>query len=180
LAFIKAVGHHWTWWIGSTVIASLFAVYQGGGGVIPTWLLWTWALVGVFIATFLAWRDQYKKVQELTKRTGIEMLDDLLVEWEELEEWYGGDAITNRDKLDALIKNTRVQIRASCPDYMNSFNQVVKNPTVPLRFPKKGRTMLELGEWLKDTDRQSCWVMATACVGRLREVRKNMASKLPL
>ncbi len=148
--------------------------------MIPTWLIWTWAIAGIFVAMFLAWRDQYRKVQELTKPTGIEAIDDLLVEWEELEEWYAGYDMTSRDKLDALIKNTRVQLRASYPDYVNTFNDAVKNPHVSLRFPKKSRTIDELGEWLEDKDRQSSWVMATACLNRFREIRKSIASKLPL
>jgi hypothetical protein len=139
-----------------------------------------WGIGGFFMAgAFMAWREQVGKVQRLTGVTDIEMLDDLLVEWEELKELYGGDSVVGRDKLEALIKNTRTQLRANCRDYVNSFNDAVKNPYTDKHFPEKPRTMVELGEWVKDKDRVFAWRTTSACLNRLREIKKSIVSKLP-
>ncbi|PYL09047.1 MAG: hypothetical protein DME33_05650 [Verrucomicrobia bacterium] len=53
-AYIKDICRHWVWWTSSTLIAAALAIYQGRGGVIPAWLLWTWAIAGIFVAMFLA------------------------------------------------------------------------------------------------------------------------------
>ena len=127
----------------------------------------------------MAWREQVRNVQELTGITGIEVLDDLILEWEELEELYAGDILVHGVKLEALTKNTRIQLRAHYRDYVNSFNDAVKNPSPDPLFPSKGRTMVEVDEWMKDEDRVSYWRTTAACLNRLKEIRKAIASKLP-
>jgi len=96
--YIKDICRHWAWWASSTIIAAALAIYQGGGGVIPAWLLWTWATAGIFVAMFLAWRDQYRNVQELTKKAPIEIIDDLIQEGEELEKWISASAYARERK----------------------------------------------------------------------------------
>jgi hypothetical protein len=182
LQFAWSVISRWQAYVTGSLFTAIAFVYEHltKNMISPDVVLW--GIGGFFVVgAFMAWREQYKKVQDLTGSTEIEVIDDLIVEWEELEELYSGDSIIAPDKLEVLIRNTRAQLRAHCRGYVNSFNDAIKNPHHHSQlFPKKARTIIELGEWMKDESRFSSWKTAAACLAQLREIRKRIASRLPL
>ena len=182
LQFSRSIVSRLSAYVTGGLFAAIAFVYEHVTGKMISTSVVLWGIAGFFVAgAFMAWREQVGKVKELTRATDIEVLDDLIVEWEELEELYGGDSVVGREKLEMAIGNTRTQLRANCRDYMNSFNDSVKNPQpgVGRFFPHRHRTVVELGEWMKDKDRVSAWRTSASCLDRLREIRKAVASKLP-
>jgi len=45
--------------------------------------------------SYRIWAKQYQRVCELTGKTQIEALDDLILEFKKLEDWYASDQKTN-------------------------------------------------------------------------------------
>jgi hypothetical protein len=174
--FLRAVFSRWQAYVTGSLLTAIAFVYEHVSQKMIPGNVVLWGIAGFFVTgAFMAWREQTGKVKELNRPTENEVLDDLIVEWEELEELYGGDSVVGRDKLEAAIKNTRTQLRANCRDYVNSFNDSVKNPHPGQGrfFPHRARTMVELGEWMKDKDRVSDWRTTAACLNRLKEIKKN-------
>ena len=182
LLFARSIVSRLSAYITGGLLAAIAFVYEHVTGKMISTSVVLWGIAGFFVTgAFMAWREQARKVKELNRATDVEVLDDLIVEWEELEELYGGDSVVGREKLETAIGNTRTQLRVNCRDYVNSFNDSVKNPHPGAGrfFPHRDRTMVELGEWMKDKDRVSAWRTSASCLNRLREIRKAVASKLP-
>jgi hypothetical protein len=67
--FLRGLVRHGIWWITSSVGAAAFALYQGTSGkMVPTWLFWMWAALGLIIACFLAWREEHRRANEATAK----------------------------------------------------------------------------------------------------------------
>lgn len=176
-AYIKHICRHWVWWTSSTIIPAALAIYQGGGGVIPAWMLWTWAIAGIFVAMFLAWRVQYRKVQEFTKKAPIEIIDDLVQEGEQLEQWLSGLVIQYRQKVDCWIDKVRTQLRANARDYVALFNEAIKHPTSDFLPKSTGRSITEIAEWRSDKERYLVWQQVASGVAQLKKVRMHLYSQ---
>jgi hypothetical protein len=177
-AYIKDICRHWVWWTSSTLIAAVLAIYQGGGRVISAWLIWTWAIAGIFVATFLAWRGQYRKVQEFTKKAPVEIIDDLIHEGKELENWLTGLVTEYRQKVDDWTEKVRIQLRARAPDYVALFNEAIKHPTPDLLPKSTGRSIIEIGEWRSDEQRHLAWQQVASAVAQLKKIRMTLYSRV--
>jgi hypothetical protein len=68
-AFSRALSKHWKWWIGSTLAAAVIGLFLEVGGVISKIALIVWSIVlGIPVAAFLAWREQYHAAAQLMRR----------------------------------------------------------------------------------------------------------------
>jgi hypothetical protein len=74
--------------------------------VIPTWVLWLWALAGVLVAAFLAWRDEYRRSNAILSKTPRPRL---VLEFSEVDIKPDGNSfgITVKNRGDRAISNTR-------------------------------------------------------------------------
>lgn len=77
-AYLTALRQRWIWWVAGSFPAALVALYQGGGGAIPAWCLWSWALLGIQVAAFLAWRDEHRKVKCRSLRAVLTKVVDMV------------------------------------------------------------------------------------------------------
>ena len=60
MAWVKAIFHHWIAVAGGAAVAVIFLVASIWNG--DVWLRFMGTLFGSFVwATFLAWRDEYRK-----------------------------------------------------------------------------------------------------------------------
>ena len=172
LAFLKAFSRHWVWWVGGSFISTVFATLQVVGWTTPAWLVYVWVSAGILIAMFLAWREQYQKVQELTKKAPIEVIDDLIAEGQELSEWLTGFVTGGSQKASDWIEKARQQLRANAPNCVAMLNEAVKHPTAKLLPESKGsRTIVEIAEWRSDKERHLAWQKIDSCVARLKQIR---------
>ncbi len=65
-AFTCAIVKHWHWWTCTTVGSGIAGFVQRGVPVIPSWILWLFAVSGILVAAFLAYRDQVRKAESIT------------------------------------------------------------------------------------------------------------------
>lgn len=53
-----ALRRHWGWWVTTILGSAGVGLYQGGGGVIPGFILWLLAISGIVIACFKALHEE--------------------------------------------------------------------------------------------------------------------------
>ncbi len=63
--FLKAVGKHWGSIVTGGMAMGLLGIWQGVGHPIKPWVYWLIAIVGLAIAFYRAWLDQYQKVDAI-------------------------------------------------------------------------------------------------------------------
>jgi hypothetical protein len=113
-------------------------------------------------------------------KIAIEIVDDLIVEGEETAKILAGLEHQGSDHFERpFIQKVREQLRASAPDYVASFNDMVSSPIPPSPIPQIGRTMSEHQRWAADDERVAAWRVVAACVARLKEIRKKIRATLP-
>jgi hypothetical protein len=69
----------WQWYSCSVLGSAGFAYWQGSGGLIPAWALWLVAISGLVVASFMAWREQFRMVTDLRGRA-IDQRDRVLLD----------------------------------------------------------------------------------------------------
>lgn len=69
----------WQWYSCSVLGSAGFAYWQGSGGLIPAWALWLIAISGLVVASFMAWREQFRVVTDLRNRA-INQRDKVLLD----------------------------------------------------------------------------------------------------
>lgn len=60
-AYLRNFSKHWAWWVSTLVGGGIVSLWMAGGGMIPQWVCWLVGLSGVFIASFLTWRDEKRR-----------------------------------------------------------------------------------------------------------------------
>jgi hypothetical protein len=78
--FLKAVWQHWWFLMASIFFAALRFIPAVKSGPLPQWVYWLGMSAGLFIACFLAWKDEYKKAESF-KQEMDEMYADLVLDW---------------------------------------------------------------------------------------------------
>jgi hypothetical protein len=134
-----------------------------------------------FIAgSYRIWARENQRVRELTEKTQIEVLTDLVNEFEALERHYAGDSRFSLRKLPRLIDKARAQVRRHAPEYIHRFNRAANDPdTRPDFIPTIGRTNAELERWLSNKKRLKAWKTASSCLEELRHIHRACLSTLP-
>jgi hypothetical protein len=67
--FLSAVVRHWFAWVIGAVVAVFVRFWpMVGEGNPPRWLFWTAVWVGLFLATFFAWREERKRAETATNQ----------------------------------------------------------------------------------------------------------------
>jgi hypothetical protein len=166
-------------------------------GVASVVLLFWWTLwppsqdqlrYGLFVVSVLCfvfgsyriWARENERWRALTEPTQLEALNDLVSEFEALEQWYVGDSKTRPKRLSKLIVKAREQLRHHAPEYVHVFNEAAADSdSRPHFLPTIGRTTQELNEWLKDNERFESWKMASACLEKVKGIRQICLLKLP-
>ncbi|HEU5314071.1 MAG TPA: hypothetical protein VFU08_09610 [Candidatus Udaeobacter sp.] len=134
------------------------------------------------VGSYRVWSKEHQLVLNLTEKTQIEALDDLLSEFEKLVNWYASDAKTKPKPLSLLIERARRELRRHAPNYVHTFNDVVRDGAHAQRaepMPVFG-TEEEAEKWLKaNPERYLCWQIASACHYQLKFVLVECDAKLP-
>ena len=119
---------------------------------------------------------------DTTPKAAIELLDDLLVEGAVIEKFCGDmcDGEIAKSKVEPWIAKVRSALRNNAPDYVAAFNDTVSRGTTGRLHPHRKRTIIEMGKWAEDRERQKAWQLAFACLVKLTEIRRAMRAKLPL
>src|SRR5437667_12006207 len=125
------------------------------------------------------WAKEYQRVRDLTGKTRIEAIEDLISEFQTLESWYASDEKTNPRKLKRLIEKSLDELRHHLPLDVYRFKKIATNP-MPYteRFlPKTGdmRTIQQIADWRSDTKREQCWRKASACLDSLRDISRELS-----
>jgi hypothetical protein len=76
------------------------------------------------LVSYRIWAKQYQRVCELTAKTPIEAIDDLISEFQKLENWYGSDEKTKPKPLDLLIEKSLGELRHHVPLAVYRFKKV--------------------------------------------------------
>jgi hypothetical protein len=137
-----------------------------------------------FVAgSYHVWSKEHQLVLNLSEKTQMEALDDLLSEFERLVNWYASDAKTKRKPLDRLIERARQELRHHAQDSVHEFNDVVKDAINAPRvesIPVIGRKMEDFDKWSKsDLERHACWQIASACHNKLHSIMIECEARLP-
>lgn len=64
----KKYRKHWQAWVSAS-LGGLIALWQGGGGVIPSWLLWLIAISGVLWSGLATWREEHRLLRAESLKT---------------------------------------------------------------------------------------------------------------
>ncbi len=131
------------------------------------------------IGSYRIWAKEHQRVRDLTGKTRIEAIEDLISEFQTLESWYASDEKTNPRKLKRLIEKSLDELRHHLPLAVYRFKKIATNP-MPYteRFlPKTGdmRTIQQIADWRSDTKREQCWRKASACLDSLRDISRELS-----
>ncbi len=131
------------------------------------------------IGSYRIWAKEHQRVRDLTGKTRIEAIEDLISEFQTLESWYASDEKTNPRKLKRLIEKSLDELRHHLPLAVYRFKKIATNP-MPYteRFlPKTGdmRTIQQIADWRSDTEREQCWRKASACLDSLRDISRELS-----
>ena len=129
------------------------------------------------IGSYRIWAQQHQRVCELTAKTPIEAIDDLISEFEKLEKWYGSDEKTSPKPLGRLIQKSLDELRRHVPLAVYRFKKVAANPMPPTEtfLPQTGRTIEQFADWRSsDANREECWRKASACLNALRDISRGL------
>ena len=127
--------------------------------------------------SYRIWAKQYQRVCELTGKTQIEALDDLILEFKKLEDWYASDQKTNPKPLQQLIDTALQELRHHAEFAVHRFKGVVENPTTQTFLPERGRTIQQVAEWRADKKREECWRKASACLYALKNIQQDCVAR---
>jgi hypothetical protein len=134
------------------------------------------------VGSYHVWSKEHQLVLNLTEKTQIEALYDLLSEFEKLVNWYASDAKTKPKPLNLLIERARRELRRHAPNYVHTFNDVVRDGAHAQRaepMPVFG-TEEQAEKWLMaNPERYRCWQIASACHYQLKFVLVECDAKLP-
>jgi hypothetical protein len=128
------------------------------------------------LGSYRIWSKSEQRYQDLTGKTRMESLNDLISDFQKLEGWYGDDKSTTTPKpLDLLIKRTLEELRYHSPDAVHVFKRIAADPTAKTEspFPIRNRTILELGNWRSNEEREKCWRTVSACLYQLKIIRRD-------
>jgi hypothetical protein len=124
--------------------------------------------------SYRIWAKQYQRVCDLTGKTPIEGIDDLILEFTKLEDWYASDKKTSPRPLERLIEKGVLELRHHAPNAVHRFKDAATNPKPEAFLPLSGRmrTIEEVAEWRSDKKREECWKKASSCLDRLKAIRQ--------
>jgi hypothetical protein len=71
---------HWTWWIGSTLGTAVLLFFAWRGCMIPSWILVTVAIVGLFVAFFRTWWDEHMRANR-NESSAKDRLNKIQQDW---------------------------------------------------------------------------------------------------
>lgn len=130
-----------------------------------------------FVAgSYRIWVKQYQRVCELTSKTPTESVEDLITDFQKLENWYAGDEKTSPKLLEQLIEKSLDELRCHVPLAVYRFKKVATNPRPYAEsfFPHTERTIQQLADWRADKDRELCWRRASACLNSLKDISREL------
>jgi hypothetical protein len=132
------------------------------------------------IGSYRIWSREHQRWRDLTGKSQIEAITDLVSEFANLEALYVGDAKTKPNMLSDLIVKAREELRHHAPQYVHLFNEAVADPdSRPNFIPTIGRTNDEVSAWLSDDTRFESWKIATVCRASLEQIKVICLRKLP-
>jgi hypothetical protein len=125
--FSFAVFKHWHWWTCTTISSGIAALWQGGGRMIPSWVLWLFALSGIVIAAFKTWQDQRRiaETKELELQNAVTKYAD---EKQQLFKQQQAKDSVNED----IIKALKAQLdgrakRKEIEEKLTGYHTAIKN-----------------------------------------------------
>lgn len=124
------------------------------------------------VGSYRIWAKENRRYEEVTGKTPMEILNDLVVEFEKLESWYANDAKTQPKKLDKAIETARQKLRKAAPKYVYQFNEAVEDPsTREHHIPLVGRTVEQLTKWYGNEPQRKSWEKASSALKSLKKIR---------
>jgi hypothetical protein len=153
LAFLRAVGSHWTTLMSGGIITVALGLFERlSGKNVPLWLYIAVLIFFAFLACFLAWRDSQKEQVSLVgnkrrKEILAERLRDLLREAGEVDS-RSDDSSRGAYNMNYLLRYSGQHTRS-----LRFLETHYDNATVE-RYKKEGNSVLEelLAESLEDDD----------------------------
>ena len=111
MAFLSALWNRATAYITGGSITAIVAIYVAFGGKTPEWVVWTFILLALIVAAFVAWREQFHKVCAKYQHDKLTEIIDLIRSETDFEKRY--------DSIGALIKhandlNTEDEVKWYC------------------------------------------------------------------
>jgi hypothetical protein len=114
-------------------------------------------------------------------QTPIEAIDEAINKGSALERIFA--SVTDPlppNEPGAWIDETRSVLRNHAPDYVDKFNEAVKNTRRFNNFPDRpNRPVEEFTAWCQDKNRRAGWDAIDSVLRYLREIRRVIYSKLP-
>jgi len=132
------------------------------------------------IGSYRIWVKENQRWRDLTEKTPVEAIDDLMSELKGLEDWYAGDNKTDSQRLKRFTDKALGELRHQAPFAVHRFKTALNEPLVHRQsfFPHRNRTVEELAAWRSDKERERCWSMASACLNVLNNARGECMSKM--
>jgi hypothetical protein len=131
------------------------------------------------IGSYRIWAKQYQRVCELTGKSPIEALDNLISEFQKLEDYYGSNQETDPRQVERLIEKALLELRHHAAFAVHRFKTSLNNPASHAQtfFPQKGKTVQELADWRTDKKREECWQKTSACLSSLKAIRRDCVTR---
>jgi hypothetical protein len=131
------------------------------------------------IGSYRIWASQYQCVCALTGKSPIEAIDDLISEFQKLEDYYGRNQETKPRQLERVIEKVLLELRHHAGFAVHRFKISMDNPAAHTQtfLPQKGKTVQEMADWRIDKKREECWQKTSACLASLKSIKRECVAR---
>jgi hypothetical protein len=132
------------------------------------------------IGAYRVWVAEHRRWLALTGKTRAEFFADTIAEFTELERWYGSDERTERKPLDSLFEQTIAGFRYHVPEgptilvFKDAATNRMSMTESHLPLGRDNRTIVEIGNWRADEEREICWRTVSAFLFALKRIRREI------